>query len=69
MVKRNKVMAALMRCRAGTHVVWLDQVLPLYRKDAWRVVGRIGMTKSTGHRFRVVTIFERRADLAGADDL
>ena len=61
MVKRNKVMAALgAKAVAGTHVVWLDQVLPMYRKDQWSVVGMIGMVKSTNHRFRIVTIFERR---------
>jgi hypothetical protein len=60
MIKRNKVMQALSRTVAGTHVVWLDQVLPMYRKDVWDVAARIGMTKSTNHRFRVVTIFARR---------
>ena len=59
MVKRNKVMRALSGVRQGTHVVWLDQVLPMYRKDTWKIVGVIGMVKSTNHRFRVVTIFER----------
>ena len=59
MVKRNKVMKALSRARSGTHVVWLDQVLPMYRKDTWKIVAVIGMVKSTNHRFRVVTIFER----------
>jgi hypothetical protein len=59
MVKRNKVMKALARCQSGTHVVWLDQVLPMYRKDEWSITGVIGMVKSTNHRFRVVTIFER----------
>jgi len=60
MVKRNKVMDALSRCRTGTHVVWLDQVLPMYRKADWKIIGVIGMVKSTNHRFRVVTIFEKR---------
>lgn len=59
MVKRNKVLKALARVKPGTHVVWLDQVLPMYRKDQWRIVGVIGMVKSTNHRFRVITIFER----------
>lgn len=59
MVKRNKVMQALSGLTSGTHVVWLDQVLPMYRKDTFRVVGYVGMVKSTNHRFRVVTIFER----------
>jgi hypothetical protein len=59
MVKRNKVLKALTGVRSGTPVVWLDQVLPMYRKDEWRIVGVIGMVKSTNHRFRVITIFER----------
>jgi hypothetical protein len=60
MVKRNVVMRALSRVRSGTHVVWLDQVLPMYRKDVWNLMGVIGMVKSTNHRFRVVTLFQRR---------
>ena len=64
MVKRNKVMKALARCKAGTHVVWLDQVLPMYRKDEGKIIAVIGMVKSTNHRFRVVTIFEKINPLA-----
>jgi hypothetical protein len=60
MVNRNKVLRALTRLRPGAHVAWLDQVLPMYRKDEWGIVGRIGMVKSTNHRFRVVTILERK---------
>lgn len=59
MIKRNVVMRALARLPAGAHVVWLDQVLPMYRKDQFAVDGVIGMVKSTNHRFRVVTIFSR----------
>ena len=60
MIKRNKVMAALSRVKKGTHVVWLDQVLPMYRKDTWAVEAVIGIVKSTNHRFRVVTVFRRK---------
>jgi hypothetical protein len=61
MVQRNKVMHALgQRLRSGTHVVWLDQVLPMFRKDQFDIVGVIGIVKSTNHRFRVCTIFRRR---------
>lgn len=67
MVKRNKVMAALgARLTPGCHVVWLDQVLPMYRKDQFCLEAVIGMVKSTNHRFRVVTVFKRhntQADL------
>ena len=60
MIKRNVVMRALQRLPLGAHIVWLDQVLPMYRKDAFDQEGVIGMVKSTNHRFRVVTIFRRR---------
>lgn len=60
MVKRNKVMDSLgKRLTPGSHVVWLDQVLPMYRKADFSLTGVIGMVKSTNHRFRVVNIFER----------
>lgn len=61
MVKRNVVMDALgKRLKSGSHVVWLDQVLPMYRKADFKVEGYIGMVKSTNHRFRVITIFQKR---------
>ncbi len=59
MVKRNRVMRALAGLPQGAHVVWLDQVLPMYRKDTFRVEAVIGMVKSTNHRFRVITVFKR----------
>lgn len=59
MIKRNKVMSALQRLPSGAHVVWLDQVLPMYRKDQFVLEGVIGMVKSTNHRFRVITIFRK----------
>jgi hypothetical protein len=60
MIKRNVVMRALQRLPVGAHVVWLDQVLPMYRKDAFEQEAVIGMWKSTNHRFRGITIFRRR---------
>ena len=60
MVKRNVVMQVLgRRLKSGTHVVWLDQVLPMYRKDQFALEGAIGMMKSTNHRFRLITIFRK----------
>ncbi len=65
MVKRNVVMRSLAAgMAAGARVVWLDQVLPMYRKDEWSIEAVIGMVKSTNHRFRVATIF-RRLDRRG----
>ena len=63
MVKRNLVMKALAKkAKPGTHVVWLDQVFPMWSKSEWLLIGVIGMVKSTNHRFRVVTVFERCTD-------
>ena len=59
MIQRNKVMRALQGAASGTHIVWLDQVLPMYRKDRFAIEAVIGMVKSTNHRFRVITIFRR----------
>lgn len=61
MIKRTTVMRTLgARLSSGTHVAWLDQVLPMYRKADFSVEAYIGMVKSTNHRFRVLTIFRKR---------
>lgn len=60
MVQRNTIMSVLGKGLAsGAHVAWLDQVLPMYRKDQFALEGVIGVVKSTNHRFRVLTIFRR----------
>ena len=60
MVKRNTVMRSLAAgMRPGARVVWLDQVLPTYRKTEWAVEALIGMCKSTNHRFRIAVVFRR----------
>ncbi|MGH7071275.1 MAG: hypothetical protein ACREFO_14855, partial [Acetobacteraceae bacterium] len=59
MIRRNVVMRALGQTTPGAHIVWLDQVLPMYRKDVFAVEAVIGMVKSTNHRVRVITVFRR----------
>lgn len=60
MIKRNTVLRECVKVLSSNgHLVWLDQVLPIYRKDELKVIGYIGMVKSTNHRFRVITIFEK----------
>jgi hypothetical protein len=59
-VKRNKVLRALARLPAGAHVVWLDQVLPMWRKDTFDLVGVVGIVKSTNHRFRLMSVFRKK---------
>tara|TARA_R110002153_G_scaffold93606_1_gene226303 strand:+ start:66 stop:620 length:555 start_codon:yes stop_codon:yes gene_type:complete len=61
MVKRNLVFReAYNVLKQGGILIWLDQVLPQYRKTEFDIIGRIGMVKSTNHRFRVITIFQKK---------
>lgn len=60
MVKRNRVFKTFDRLRPGTHIVWLDQVLPMWRRDVLDLEAVIGVVRSTNHRFRVISIFRRR---------
>lgn len=62
MVNRNKVLAECVKMlQPGGFVVWLDQVLPMFRKVELEMCAVIGMVKSTNHRFRVVTMFRKNA--------
>ena len=40
-------------------LLWLDQVLPMFRKDSLHLCGLIGIVRSTNHRFRVLSIFKK----------
>lgn len=61
MVNRNKILAECVKVmEPGGFVVWLDQVLPMFRKVELEMCGVIGMVKSTNHRFRVVTLFKKK---------
>lgn len=60
MVKRNVVMRNLSRLPRGAHVVVLDQVLWMYRKDTFSMEAVIGLVRSTNHRFRVCTVWKRK---------
>jgi hypothetical protein len=41
------------------HLCWLDERLVMYRKSEWNRIGDILITRSTNHRFRALTIFEK----------
>lgn len=69
MVNRGQCMRSLAACvEVGGHVVWLDTVWPMHRKSQWRTVGRICLVRSTNHRVRLVSIFERREDSGEAEE-
>ncbi len=60
MVDRKKVFDECTRVLApGGHLVWLDMVHPMFRKSALKQWGQIGIVRSTNHRYRVTTMFER----------
>lgn len=60
MVNRGRVFRTLAQVTdPGAFVVWLDTTWPMHRKAEWRTVGRITLVRSTNHRVRLVSIFER----------
>ena len=60
MPHRRKVLYEVHRAvRRGGFLVWMDTVLPMYRKDMWHWCGAISLWRSTNHRIRGVAIFER----------
>jgi hypothetical protein len=62
MVNRGKATRALAGVTMpGGFLVWLDTVWPMFSGRLWRTVGRICLVRSTNHRVRMVTIFERVA--------
>ncbi len=59
MVKRKKVFESCNKVLIkGGHLVWLDQIMPMYKKIEMHLWGVIGILRSTNHRFRVVSFFE-----------
>lgn len=62
MINRGRALRALAEvAQPGGHLVWLDTVWPMHRKVEWVTVGRIAIVRSTNHRVRMCTIFERQA--------
>jgi len=60
MINRNKVVSECYKVlEDGGFLVWLDQVLPMYRKEELKLVGTIGLIRSTNHRVRFVFIWKK----------
>lgn len=49
--------------RPGGYLVWLDQALPVFSNDSLRWVGSISYIRSTANRFRVVSFFQKPANV------
>lgn len=61
MYSRRKVLTELHRVAApGANLVWLDTCWPIHTKKQWKTWGTIGLVRSTQHRTRLVTFFERQ---------
>ncbi len=60
MISRNRVVKECAKVLdVGGYLVWLDQMLPMFRKDTLHLCGVIGLVRSTNHRFRVCSIFKK----------
>lgn len=60
MIDRRKALAALaVITEPGGFCAWLDTTWPMHRKAEWLTVGRIAIVRSTNHRVRLVSLFER----------
>lgn len=57
--RRRVLLEAARVTKRGGHLVWMDEVLPIFSKRLWRWWGAIGLTLGTNRRGRFVFIFER----------
>lgn len=62
MINRGRALRSLAQVtQPGGHLAWLDVCWPQHRKIEWVTVGRIFVQRSTNHRVRLLSIFERVA--------
>jgi hypothetical protein len=59
-VDRRRALAALAAVtERGGFLTWLDTCWPMFNKRQWTTVGRITVIRSTNHRVRLLSIFQR----------
>jgi len=59
-VNRKRVVGECAKAlRPGGFLVWLDTVLPMYRKADVLLVGTVGIAGSTNHRVRMAFVWQR----------
>jgi 16S rRNA G966 N2-methylase RsmD len=60
MINRNEVVkqCSIILPEFG-HLVWLDQVFPMFKKKIMRLIGTIGIVRSTNHRVRTTFIWTK----------
>jgi hypothetical protein len=60
MVNRERVVSECALClEPGGFLVWLDQALPIFSNNDLQLVGFISYIRSTGNRFRVISLFRK----------
>jgi len=60
MINRNTVVKECWKVlKPNGILVWLDCVYPMYSKTEMKLVGTIGLIRSTNHRFRVICIYQK----------
>lgn len=61
-LNKPRVLRELARVvKPGGFLLWLDTTLPLYRKIEWHHFGMIAIQRSTNHRVRLCSLFQRKA--------
>ena len=61
MINRRKTFKECYRVlKPGGFLVWLDWLLPMYRKDEWLMVGTIGIVAGTNRKIRGTTIYQKQ---------
>jgi len=60
MVNRNAAVKELAKAlKPGGHLVWLDQMFPMYSNRVLKLVGTIGIIRSTNNRVRMAFVWKR----------
>lgn len=60
LISRNKVIKECVKIlKKGGHLMWMDQTLPMYRKDELKRCIEIYISRSTNHRVRAVFGWEK----------
>jgi hypothetical protein len=61
MIVRGRALRAIAQVvKPRGFVAWLDTAWPMHSKDEFRTAARIFVQRSTNHRVRTLTLFERR---------
>lgn len=58
---KTKVMSDLgATVKHGCYLAWLDQYIPMYKRETWSLLGHIGIVTGTNTRIRCLSLFMKR---------